>query len=220
LKSIESVRRSPRQTRSRETVAVILDATTRVLVQDGVDSFNTNRIAEIAGISIGSLYQYFPNKDALLLALNQRHVHQMHDIVHSAMLDARGLPLPLVITKLIHAFVLAHTIDPGLHRALTAHAWRLKTSDDADSRGQETLAQLQHLVAMNRSIVVPKNTDLAVQLMLHTVHALVHKAVIDEDSPASRAEMEAEITQIVLGYLLGSASVAEDTKYLKKEKSL
>jgi AcrR family transcriptional regulator len=212
LKSIESVRRSPRQTRSRETVAVILDATTRVLVQDGVDSFNTNRIAEIAGISIGSLYQYFPNKDALLLALNQRHVHQMHDIVHSAMLDARCLPLPQVITKLIRAFILAHTIDPALHRALTAHAWRLKTSENVDARGQETLAQLQHLLAKNRSIVVPKNTDLAVQLMLHTVHALVHKAVIEEDSPKSSAEMETEITQIVLSYLFGSTAAAKETK--------
>ena len=62
-------RKEPAQARSKETVATILQAATRVLAKESLAGFNTNRVAQIAGISVGSLYQYFPNKDALVTAL-------------------------------------------------------------------------------------------------------------------------------------------------------
>ena len=62
-------RKAPTQARSKATVAIILQAATRVLAKESLDGFNTNRVAQIAGISVGSLYQYFPNKDALVTAL-------------------------------------------------------------------------------------------------------------------------------------------------------
>ena len=67
-----SPRKAPRQQRSQETVAVILQAATRVLSRQSLAGFNTNRVAEVAGVSVGSLYQYFPNKAALVTALIDR----------------------------------------------------------------------------------------------------------------------------------------------------
>src|SRR6185503_3042990 len=67
-------RKRPRQARSRETVSAILAATSRVLVKHGFDGLTTNAVAEAAGVSIGSLYQYFPNKEALVAGLIERHV--------------------------------------------------------------------------------------------------------------------------------------------------
>ena len=64
-----SPRKQPTQARSQRTVNIILQAATRVLTKESLAGFNTNRIAEVAGISVGSLYQYFPNKDALVTAL-------------------------------------------------------------------------------------------------------------------------------------------------------
>jgi AcrR family transcriptional regulator len=64
-----SPRKTPSQARSAFTVQAILDAAARVLAQRSLDGFNTNRVAEVAGVSVGSLYQYFPNKDALTAAL-------------------------------------------------------------------------------------------------------------------------------------------------------
>jgi AcrR family transcriptional regulator len=69
-----SLRKTPLQRRSTETVAIILEAAARILERHGFASFNTNAIAERAGVSIGSLYQYFPNKDALLSGLLEREV--------------------------------------------------------------------------------------------------------------------------------------------------
>jgi AcrR family transcriptional regulator len=68
-KAAQKPRRTPAQSRSAETVAVILEAAARVLELRGLDGFNTNSVAERAGVSIGSLYQYFRNKDALLASL-------------------------------------------------------------------------------------------------------------------------------------------------------
>ena len=62
-------RRAPGQARSQETVGVILEASARILESGGIRGFNTNAIAAKAGVSIGSLYQYFPNKDSIVLAL-------------------------------------------------------------------------------------------------------------------------------------------------------
>jgi AcrR family transcriptional regulator len=72
-------RKTPRQARSLATVGIILDAAALVLVEEGYDRATTNRIAERAGVSIGSLYQYFPNRDALLGALHSRTNRQISD---------------------------------------------------------------------------------------------------------------------------------------------
>jgi AcrR family transcriptional regulator len=72
-----SPRKRPSQSRSAATVKAILDATARILVERGYAATSTNAVAERAGVSVGSLYQYFPNKDALIAALHTRHIEQM-----------------------------------------------------------------------------------------------------------------------------------------------
>src|SRR5581483_874384 len=84
-------RKKPKQERSQATVDAILVATARVLCETGYDRASTNRIALAAGVSVGSLYQYFPSKEALVAALVERHVDQMNDLLASkivAVIDA------------------------------------------------------------------------------------------------------------------------------------
>ncbi|PMB09477.1 TetR/AcrR family transcriptional regulator [Fischerella thermalis CCMEE 5273] len=76
-KIITNPRKLPQQERSKITVDAILTATARILVKDGYAKTNTNRIAELAGVSIGSLYQYFPSKEAIIAALIECHVVEM-----------------------------------------------------------------------------------------------------------------------------------------------
>ncbi|WP_346303091.1 TetR/AcrR family transcriptional regulator [Pantoea sp. Morm] len=77
-------RRMPRQERSLETVAAIFEATIQVLLNEGPIRLNTTRVAERAGVSVGTLYQYFPNKQSLLLALLERHLASLTSIVEKA----------------------------------------------------------------------------------------------------------------------------------------
>jgi AcrR family transcriptional regulator len=69
------------QQRSRATVAALVEATARILVREGFDKASTNRIAQVAGVSVGSLYQYFPSKEALVLAVLERHNRQIMEVV-------------------------------------------------------------------------------------------------------------------------------------------
>src|SRR6478735_1117078 len=81
------IRRAPRQERSRQTVDAVLQAVERVLTREGVDALTTNRIAEAAGVSIGSVYQYFPDKRSIFAALHQRHVAQVSQVIDRTVTD-------------------------------------------------------------------------------------------------------------------------------------
>lgn len=106
------------QKRSRLTVRALLDATARVLVKEGFAKASTNRIAEVAGVSVGSLYQYFPSKEALVATLIDRHNQQVMQAVRGELAAVVNSPLAQAVRKLVAA-VKAHRIDPRLHRVLT-----------------------------------------------------------------------------------------------------
>ena len=74
-------RRQPTQRRAQETVEAILDAVIRLLKRGGLSAITTNSIAETAGVSIGSVYQYFPDKQAIFIALHERHIHQVDQVL-------------------------------------------------------------------------------------------------------------------------------------------
>ncbi len=107
-----ATRKIPRQQRSRQMVASILEAAARILEARTVP-FTTNHIAEKAGVSIGSLYQYFPNADAIMAALIQQHVAEERAAAGAVLASARE-PGPEVLRGLLAAFVEAHTVAPRL----------------------------------------------------------------------------------------------------------
>src|SRR5271170_1138813 len=80
-KPLINPRKNASQKRSRATVDALVEATARILVRDGFDKASTNRIAEVAGVSVGSLYQYFPSKEALVAAVIDRHSQEIMQTV-------------------------------------------------------------------------------------------------------------------------------------------
>jgi AcrR family transcriptional regulator len=87
-----AARRTPRQPRAVVTRDAMLTAAERVLARDGAAGLNTNRVAEVAGVSIGSVYQYFPNKQALVAALIERNTSQFVAVVARVLDEHRGAP--------------------------------------------------------------------------------------------------------------------------------
>src|SRR5271170_3526962 len=86
-------RKSASQERSRSTVDALVEATTRILIKEGYDRASTNRIAEVAGVSIGSLYQYFPSKEALVAAVVDRHSQELSAVTRSALVKMAARPI-------------------------------------------------------------------------------------------------------------------------------
>src|SRR6187402_2230817 len=105
-------RKAAIQERSRATVDALLDATARILTKHGYDRASTNRVAEAAGVSIGSLYQYFPSKEALVASLMERHVDEIRSILHAEMPRLFALPLEEGIQAAVRLMVAAHAHDP------------------------------------------------------------------------------------------------------------
>ena len=118
--SSERRRREPRQGRSRQTVEAVLDAVVRVIRREGVEAITTNRIAEAAGVSIGSLYQYFPDKQAIFSALHERHVEDVHRVIESAMAE-HATSLEAFTRALVEGLADLHAAEPELHELVTEH---------------------------------------------------------------------------------------------------
>jgi AcrR family transcriptional regulator len=113
-------RREPRQQRSRQTVDAVLDAVTLVLKRHGPDAVTTNRITETAGVSIGSLYQYFPDKQAIYSALHQRHVDEVRRVIEGTLAEHASGSLQDFARVLVNGLADVHTADPELHQLITA----------------------------------------------------------------------------------------------------
>ena len=118
VKSAEQPRKTPVQARSIETVEVLFDACIQVLLQLGVEGLTTTRVAERAGVSVGTLYQYFPNKQALLIAVLDRHLSHVAAAVDAACQTAKGATLAVMARSVIDAFIDAKMERPEVSLAL------------------------------------------------------------------------------------------------------
>ena len=111
-------RKKPQQRRSRATIDTIFEATIQVLLANGFDKTTTIQIADRAGVSPGSLYQYFPNKRALLAAIVGRHVGGVVDATIAACQSVHGKPIEAMCATIMTVFVDAKTRRPDISRAL------------------------------------------------------------------------------------------------------
>src|SRR5271155_1171645 len=116
--SSNSKRRQPTQRRARQTVDAVFDAVVRVLKREGLQAVTTNRVAEVAGVSIGSVYQYFPDKRAIFVALHQRHIEEIDRMVERKLIEHARSSLDELIAAMIEGMIDAHSDDPELYEML------------------------------------------------------------------------------------------------------
>jgi AcrR family transcriptional regulator len=107
-------RRQPTQNRAQETVSAILEAVIRLLKRGGLSAITTNHIAVAAGVSIGSVYQYFPNKQAIFLALHERHINHVDQVLRRRMSQSVGEPLEQLVSSLLDGMIEVHASDSEL----------------------------------------------------------------------------------------------------------
>jgi AcrR family transcriptional regulator len=194
-------RKLPQQDRSRVTVEAIIEATTRILVEEGYDKANTNRIAERAGVSIGSLYQYFPNKESLMTALMEQHSQEMAELVATKLNRSIDSPLEIVIPEIISAVVAAHAINPRLHQVLSEEIPRSGRSEQMQQADERIAELLRTYLERWRDAIQPQNIDLTVFLVSQTVESLCHSAVIEYPSFVRDSQFEREVSNLLLSYL-------------------
>lgn len=197
-------RKQAAQKRSRATVDALIEATARILVTEGFEKASTNRIAETAGVSIGSLYQYFPGKEALVAAVIDRHHQEVMQVVRTALAEVASQPLEKAVRKLVAVAIEAHRIDPKLHRVLTEQIPRTGRLENVEAFNREALALFRNYLEEHRDEVRVADLDLAAFLCATAIEAVAHTAVLyrsDELTDAAIAALVDEATRLVVGYL-------------------
>ena len=194
-KNTLKARKAPGQARSQETVGVILEASARILESDGLRGFNTNAIAAKAGVSIGSLYQYFPNKDSIVLALIGSFEKAFHDTVVKAVQDGKGKGLKSRLRLVVRALVSAHYYRPRLNRVLETEEERLGSEADSAAFHESVLQLLRD----HQSEVAVPVSGATERVVIAILRALVDLGLASGASPRST---EQRAMRAICGYLL------------------
>jgi AcrR family transcriptional regulator len=202
-KMLTNPRKSASQERSRLTVNALLEATARILVREGFDKASTNRIAEVAGVSVGSLYQYFPSKEALVAALIDRHNQDVGQLVRAELAQAVGLPIAQAVRKLVTVAVKAHRMDPKLHRVLTEQIPRVGRLEKVETFNRQNYALFRGYIEGRRDEIRAVDPELAAFVCVTSIEALTHTAVLHQKivSDSAMDELIDEATRLVVGYL-------------------
>jgi AcrR family transcriptional regulator len=182
-----SSRKQPQQARSADLVATILEAAVQVLAKEGAQRFTTARVAEKAGVSIGSLYQYFPNKAAILFRLQSDEWRQTTEMLSAILEDVRRPPLERLRT-LVHAFVRSECEEAGMRVALNDAAPLYRDAPEA----QEARASGERTVQVFMREALPGASEAARRLagdLITTTLSEVGKQF--SESPRTPAEIEA-----------------------------
>jgi len=199
---IVSQRRKPTQARARATMDMIFEATARIIERNGIAALNTNHIAERAGISIGSLYEYFPNKDAILIAMARQRLAEDERLVRQALAGPHADQNVSLARRAIHALVALHEHRPKVRRAIMAvHL--------AHGFGSEHARPVQEIA----ELIVQRNTrllgDKTAAVLDHASLFVITRAVIGVIRAAfeersllpGTTSLEDELVRLVEAYL-------------------
>jgi AcrR family transcriptional regulator len=199
-------RKNPVQHRAVETRARILDAAARVFSRHGYAAGTTNRIAAEASLSVGSLYQYFPNKDAILVELVRRHLDEglqrvsdrLAEVDTSAPDRTRRL-----LAAAIDATIANHADDPGLHQVLFEESPRPpELLAELHAVEDRTIALAAGLLAADPAVHVADPAT-AARVVVTTIESLVHRIVATRDRKVDIAAFRLELTTMLERYLMG-----------------
>jgi AcrR family transcriptional regulator len=193
--------RKPRQARARFTRESLIDAAAQVLKDQGYDSFNTNRVAERAGVSIGSLYQYFPHKQALIEAIVIRHVTLLAGSIAASLAQARSMPIGEAMDMLVQATLDVYASDLDLHRIVHEQI----PLQQAEAAVSNTLDQLIHWVAelltSHQSSMRPMNHSIAANMIVHLIKDTTCRIMLGALRPESMEQAKKELCLMVRAYL-------------------
>lgn len=195
------MRHRPQQARSQERVDLILDTAAEFIAEVGYEAVTTNAIAERAGISIGSLYRYFPDKDAILRSLSVRHLEQLRAIYDQVFMeDIVYLPLEVVLDRIVDPFVELHVACPAFKQILLGSdvsADIAAASEEMDEEIVERMAGFLQRVAPDLN---EQRAHLVAMVCKAEVKALLSLITCD-CSEDFRAQITAEMKRMLLNYL-------------------
>ena len=201
-------RKRPVQQRSRLTVDQILEAAARVFAKRGYAGATTNHIAERAGVSIGSLYQYFPNKDTILVALHARHMESASEVLRKMMEEALGekkAPEHL-LRRFVRQIIEMHASEPALHHVLLYEGPRTPELSAKLHAIEDSMAHAVEQMLAERGGISRAHAKHAAYLVVHVVENMAHEYVIHPPPDMPLEVFVEELVTMLSGYIWGQCA--------------
>jgi AcrR family transcriptional regulator len=199
-KPVISPRKSPRQSRSTQLVDDILEAAIRVLSREGAQRFTTARVAEAAGVSVGSLYQYFPNKEAILFRLQTDEWQRTGDLLHSILTDMSRTPLDR-LRAAVQAFFLSEWDEASLRVALGDAAPSYREAPEVQDHRRSGLKRSLRFMAEVLPDASLKERRFAADVIKTTMSVVGKKVSEQAHSRAEVAAWSVEMGEMLCAYL-------------------
>jgi AcrR family transcriptional regulator len=194
-------RKRPVQERSRATVEAILEATIRVLRAADFDSLTTTKVAEVAGVGVGTLYQYFPSKESLLLALLEQEMALFEAALFEAAARAAGEPLAVQVEAAVDAVIRHKGQRAEIGSALHAEMPRVDGARVVRATMKRMITAIQAMIAPHVGDVAGVDVELMAVTIVTSVQGAVEGALAVSPRHIRRPAFRNELVRLVLGYL-------------------
>lgn len=196
----EHSRRVPQQERSRKRYDHLLDVATKLFSEKGFERTTTNEIAARAGMSIGSLYQYFRNKEAIVVALMDRYVDAVRGVTDEFIArEVQDLPLPEAIDQLLDPYIEFHTANAAFSRLWLGADLSDQLNAATETMAAEALARIETLVRAR----IPEMRKRRVRLVSIVTQGIVKSLLslmMRSDDPRFRKRTAAEVKRMLVNY--------------------
>ncbi len=196
-----SARREPRQDRAQKTVEAILEAARLQVIRHGTEALTTNGVARLAGVSIGSLYQYFPSKRALLAELRERHQTEGEALFLKEIATIASAPVDVAIRHFVAQMFSVHANDPELHRALEMHGRRATVG----ARELRLIKMIELFLQARRADIAVTDHAQAALVIGVVVEAVTHATVIMQPQSLRDDRLINDVTRMLTAYLTGTS---------------
>lgn len=200
-RSVVSPRKSPSQERSRELVDVLLKATARVLVKEGYEGCTTNKVAEVAGVSIGSVYQYFPNKEALVVQVMERHQEKLRAVMAQHLAALQGSSLEAAARTLVRAMLDALRVEPRLHRVFREQVPRIGALKALQAQSAAYEPLVTAWLEAHRDQLGVSDPAMATWVLIAAVDGVVGRVLVDRPSWLEQEQLAFELERLIVSYL-------------------
>lgn len=200
--SLESQRKKPKQARSKELVSSIFEATVRILPKVGSYQITTKKIAELAGVSIGSLYQYFPNKEALLGALMDFMMKELTEKAYRRIDELNGLPLDEFVSQFIDFTVDLFMTDKEKIGEIYRRAPELSRIPNLFELRREVVIRLAKQLRVHRCELSESDSIRLIFISVNSVLGVIQTMIYDPTQTYNKEELAIELKTMVKRYLM------------------
>jgi AcrR family transcriptional regulator len=193
--------KQPVQARGKRTVDTILEATAQILQDEGEASLTTNRVAERAGFSIGTLYQYFPNKDAILVALANREAATIEARIASALATAEPGDAEFAMREIIRILIGAFSARRGVRKFILLTMLRRLKHDPSRPTMDAVAARIMDMLNGERGQGLRLLTSTGAFVLTRSIMGAIRAALIEESPLFETDEFQEELVRLAMNFL-------------------